>query len=162
MFFRRRFLRTCSWANCPTTAVLVPGVGYNNTGPSPHHFRSGNRRTDWNHRRHADLRDTELRQRRMRHFRGLTVTSRLRTWRTTTSTCSSRFQAKSCCRWDMSARRGTGCSAFLDLNQPDQATITASDIAFAQANVSSTGALLIRMAGPDALPTYRRSARLRE
>ena len=43
---------------------------------------------------------------------------------------------------------------FVDLNQPDQATITATDIAFAQANTSSTGAPCYPNGGPGCVPTY--------
>lgn len=43
---------------------------------------------------------------------------------------------------------------FVDLNQPDQATITATDIAFAQANTSSTGAACFPNGGPGCIPTF--------
>ncbi|HWO37822.1 MAG TPA: TonB-dependent receptor, partial [Candidatus Acidoferrum sp.] len=43
---------------------------------------------------------------------------------------------------------------FVDLNQPDQATITATDLAFAQANTSSTGAACFPNGGPGCIPTF--------
>jgi len=43
---------------------------------------------------------------------------------------------------------------FVDLNQPDQATITATDVAFAQTNTSSTGAACFPNGGPGCIPTF--------
>ncbi|MGA7918670.1 MAG: TonB-dependent receptor [Candidatus Acidiferrales bacterium] len=43
---------------------------------------------------------------------------------------------------------------FVDLNQPNQATIDAYDVSFAQANTSFTGAPCFPSGGPGCIPTY--------
>ena len=98
----------------PYNCAFCPGVGYNPAGPAPI-FTVG---ALWVHRPGLPRFRRTPAARRAVTFSQLTGTFQLRIWRTTTSTCNSRFRTRLCCRSGMLARKGTGSCHYLDVNQP--------------------------------------------